>query len=94
MTYAVIQTGGKQYKVKASEILKIEKLENFKPQSKIEFKEKPRNKISLVYHTTPWRGLKHLLKIFKNLKLKNVELNVCSSTIIYGKKFDKILGKK
>ena len=39
MTYAVIQTGGKQYKVKASEILKVEKLENSKPESKIEFKE-------------------------------------------------------
>ena len=39
MTYAVIQTGGKQYKVKASEILKIEKLENSKPESKIEFNE-------------------------------------------------------
>jgi len=39
MTYAIIQTGGKQYKVKASEILKIEKLENSKPESKIEFKE-------------------------------------------------------
>ena len=39
MTYAVIQTGGKQYKVKASDILKIEKLENSKPESKIEFKE-------------------------------------------------------
>ena len=39
MTYAVIQTGGKQYKVKTSEILKIEKLENPKPSSKIEFKE-------------------------------------------------------
>ncbi len=39
MSFAVIQTGGKQYKVKASEILKIEKLENSKPESKIEFKE-------------------------------------------------------
>ena len=39
MTYAVIQTGGKQYKVKTSEILKIEKLENLKPESKIEFNE-------------------------------------------------------
>ena len=39
MTYAIIQTGGKQYKVKASEILKIEKLENSKSDSKIEFKE-------------------------------------------------------
>jgi len=39
MTYAVIQTGGKQYKVKASDILKIEKLQNSKLESKIEFKE-------------------------------------------------------
>ena len=39
MTYAVIQTGGKQYKVKASDILKIEKLKNSKPVNKIEFKE-------------------------------------------------------
>ena len=39
MSSAVIQTGGKQYKVKASDILKIEKLENSKPESKIEFNE-------------------------------------------------------
>jgi len=39
MSFAIIQTGGKQYKVKASEILKIEQLENVNPESKIEFKE-------------------------------------------------------
>ena len=39
MSYAVIQTGGKQYMVKSGEILKIEKLPNLKPDSKIEFKE-------------------------------------------------------
>ena len=39
MSLAVIRTGGKQYKVKASEILKVEKLENSKPESIIEFKE-------------------------------------------------------
>ena len=38
MSYAVIQTGGKQYKVKSGEILKVEKLPNSKPDSKIEFK--------------------------------------------------------
>ena len=37
--YAVIKTGGKQYRVKAGEILKIEKLENLKASAKIEFKE-------------------------------------------------------
>ena len=61
---------------------------------KIDFQKKPKGKINLIYHTTPWRGLVHLLKIFKNLNLENVELNVCSSTIIYGKKFDDVLGKK
>ena len=39
MSYAVIQTGGKQYKVKAGEILKIEKLQDSKPSSKVEFNE-------------------------------------------------------
>ena len=39
MSYAVIQTGGKQYKVKSGEILKVEKLADTKPESKIEFKE-------------------------------------------------------
>ena len=39
MSYAVIQTGGKQYKVVSGEILKIEKLPNSKPDTKIEFKE-------------------------------------------------------
>ena len=39
MSYAVIQTGGKQYKVKSGEILKVEKLSDSKPDAKIEFKE-------------------------------------------------------
>jgi len=39
MSYAVIQTGGKQYKVKSGEIIKIEKLSDSKPDTKIEFKE-------------------------------------------------------
>tara|TARA_B100000575_G_scaffold61020_1_gene46453 strand:+ start:618 stop:1031 length:414 start_codon:yes stop_codon:yes gene_type:complete len=39
MSFAVIQTGGKQYKVKSGEILKIEKLPNSKIDTKIEFKE-------------------------------------------------------
>jgi len=39
MSYAVIQTGGKQYKVKSGEIIKIEKLPVSKPDAKIEFKD-------------------------------------------------------
>ena len=37
MSFAIIQTGGKQYKVSASEILKVERLKN--PEGKtVEFK--------------------------------------------------------
>ena len=39
MSFAVIKTGGKQYKVQAGEIIKIEKLEDSKPETKLEFNE-------------------------------------------------------
>ena len=39
MSYAVIQSGGKQYKVKSGEIIKIEKLPNSKSDTKIEFND-------------------------------------------------------
>ena len=39
MSFAVIKTGGKQYKISAGEILKVELLENSKPDTKIEFNE-------------------------------------------------------
>ena len=39
MSFAVIKTGGKQYKISAGEILKVELLENSKTDTKIEFKE-------------------------------------------------------
>ena len=39
MSYAVIQTGGKQYKVTAGEIIKVEKLADSNPETKVEFNE-------------------------------------------------------
>jgi len=39
MSFAVIQTGGKQYKVEVGEIIKVEKLLDSKPETKVEFKE-------------------------------------------------------
>ena len=39
MSFAVIKTGGKQYKVKAGEIIKVEKLLDSKAESKVELKE-------------------------------------------------------
>ena len=39
MSFAVIKTGGKQYKVQAGEVIKIERLEDSKPETKLEFNE-------------------------------------------------------
>jgi len=78
-----------QFKIPENKSLVIKNAIN-----KIEFQEKPKDKINLIYHTTPWRGLVHLLNVFKSLDLENVELNVCSTTKIYGKKFDEIYAKK
>ncbi len=39
MSFAVIKTGGKQYKVQSGEIIKIERLEDSKPETKLEFNE-------------------------------------------------------
>lgn len=51
----------------------------------IEFKEKPTDKIKLIYTSTPNRGLEVLLKAFKILDRRDIELTVFSSNIIYGK---------
>ena len=39
MSYAVIQTGGKQYKVSAGEIIKVEKLADSNSKTKVEFND-------------------------------------------------------
>jgi Glycosyltransferase len=78
-----------QYKIPENKSIVLKNAIN-----KIDFKNKTKDKISLIYHTTPWRGLELLLKIFKKINKENVELNVCSSTIIYGKKFHDSYEKK
>jgi len=45
-------------------------------------------KFKLVYTSTPWRGLDILIKAFKLLNRSDVELDVFSSTKIYGPKFE------
>ena len=74
MSYAVIQTGGKQYKVKSGEILKVEKLSDSKPDAKIEFKEilaYGNNKIIEVGSPTI-QGAKVEANIIKNSKNRTV----------------------
>ena len=78
-----------QYKIPENKSIVLKNAIN-----KIDFKNKTKDKISLIYHTTPWRGLELLLKVFKKINRENVELNVCSSTIIYGKKFHDSYEKK
>lgn len=56
----------------------------------VEFKERSKDKIKLVYTSTPWRGLDILVNAFKKLGRDDVELDVFSSTKIYGPNFEKI----
>ena len=73
MSFAVIQTGGKQYKVKASEILKIEKLEK-KNSSKIEFNEilAYGNEKSIEIGSPTIKGAKVEAELIKNGKNRTV----------------------
>ena len=53
----------------------------------IEFIEKPKDKIKLIYTSMPYRGLDILLDAFELLGRSDVELDVYSSNIIYGKDY-------
>lgn len=48
--------------------------------------EKPKDKVNIVYHTTPHRGLNLLVPVFKKLseKFDNLHLDVYSSFKVYG----------
>ena len=74
MSYAIIQTGGKQYKVKAGEILKVEKLQDSKPESTLDFKEilayGDDNNIEIGTPTV--KGAKVEANLIKNSKNKTV----------------------
>ena len=74
MSFAIIQTGGKQYKVKASEILKIEQLDNLKPENKIEFNEVLAygNDNSMEVGSPLVKGAKVEAELIKNGKNKTV----------------------
>ena len=48
---------------------------------------KPKGKLRLVYTSTPWRGLKVLIDVWKRLNRDDVELHVYSGTSIYGPQF-------
>jgi len=61
------------------------------------FLPKPKSKgkkLKLIHTSTPWRGLHVLLKAFQILNRNDIELDVYSSTKIYGPVFEKMLGNK
>lgn len=59
----------------------------------IEFVERPKGeKIRLIYTSAPFRGLSVLLDAFEILNRDDVELDIYSSTIVYGSDYDKEYG--
>ena len=48
-----------------------------------------KDKIKLIYHPTPWRGLSVLLGAMQLVTNPKIELDVYSSTIVYGDDFEK-----
>jgi len=58
--------------------------------TEFQYKEKPKGKLKLIYTSTPWRGLHVLLEAFRLLNRDDIELDVYSSTKIYGKHFEQL----
>lgn len=57
----------------------------------VKFQERKKyGKIKLIYTSTPWRGLDVVLEAFRLLNRDDVELDIYSSTKIYGPTFEKI----
>lgn len=59
----------------------------------IEYKEKPRGKLRLIYTSMPNRGLDVLLDAFQLID-RDVELHIYSSNIIYGKSYSDMIGNR
>jgi glycosyltransferase involved in cell wall biosynthesis len=55
---------------------------------------KPGNKVKMVYTSTPWRGLDVLLGAMEKVESDLVELDVYSSTQIYGDQFKDLVDKE
>ena len=56
--------------------------------------EKPKDKIKLIYTSMPYRGLAVLLDAFEMLNRNDIELDIYSSTTIYGKEYVEYEGDK
>src|SRR5210317_1371447 len=58
-------------------------VDNIKPRDLT----KKKDKIKLIFHPTPWRGLNVILGAMQYIKNPNIELDVYSSCEVYGKFF-------
>ena len=54
----------------------------------------PKQKIKLIFHPTPWRGLNVMLAVMQMIKNPNIELDVYSSCDVYGEAFKKANNKQ
>ena len=61
-------------------------VDNIKPRK---IRQKQSTKIKLIFHPTPWRGLNIILAAMQYVKNPNIELDVYSSTEVYGEDFKK-----
>jgi hypothetical protein len=59
-------------------------VDNIKPRN---IRQKQSTKIKLIFHPTPWRGLNIILAAMQYVKNPNIELDVYSSTEVYGEDF-------
>jgi glycosyltransferase involved in cell wall biosynthesis len=64
-------------------------IKNGIPNIKLRTPKEKKDKIKLIYHPTPWRGLSVLLGAMQLVKNPNIELDVYSSTKVYGSEFEK-----
>jgi len=64
-------------------------IKNGIPDIKLRNVSEKKDKIKLIYHPTPWRGLSVLLGAMQLIKNPNIELDVFSSTKVYGTDFEK-----
>jgi len=64
-------------------------IKNGIPEIKKRDPEIKKQKIKLIYHPTPWRGLSILLGAMQLIKHPHVTLDVYSSTKVYGSDFEK-----
>jgi hypothetical protein len=62
-------------------------VDNIKPRN---IRQKQSTKIKLIFHPTPWRGLNIILAAMQYVKNPNIELDVYSSTEVYGEDFKKL----